>query len=263
MPNWCQNVATIVHEDKEKIDVIENILNKDNENADNSGLFQTLRPRPADQDSSWYDWNINNWGTKWEASVYDFDRIDDYTIKINFDTAWGPCTTLYEYLESEGYNIEGFYNEEGMAFAGCFRDGFDDYYDYSNMNSVEVQDEIPSDIDDMFCISELMQEREIEEEDVWNDDEEDEEPEYEMTEWFDVKTKPVHIGLYDIQYDKPNAWPFPSRLKWTGEKWITDNGEERFDVGMWRGITEWQHQMIVEMENLKEEFDRLSTEEQS
>ena len=258
MPNWCSCRATITGPSP-VIDEIRAILEDPEGN-----LLNWMVPQPNfEGDQDWYDWNINNWGTKWEASVYDFDRIDDYTIKINFDTAWGPCTTLYEYLESEGYNIEGFYNEEGMAFAGCFRDGFDDYYDYSNMNSVEVQDEIPSDIDDMFCISELMQEREIEEEDVWNDDEEDEEPEYEMTEWFDVKTKPVHIGLYDIQYDKPNAWPFPSRLKWTGEKWITDNGEERFDVGMWRGITEWQHQMIVEMENLKEEFDRLSTEEQS
>jgi hypothetical protein len=256
MPNWCQNVATIVHEDKEKIDVIENGLNKD---KDDVGLFQILRPRPAEFEEDWYGWNVNNWGTKWEASVYDFDRIDDYTIKINFDTAWGPCTTLYEFLESEGYTVEGFYNEGGMAFAGCFRDGFDDYYDYSNMNSVEVQDEIPSDIDDMFSISELMQERESEEED------EDVEPEYayeyEMTEWFDVKTKPVHVGLYDIQYDKPNAWPFPSRLTWTGKKWLNHEGEERKDVGMWRGITEKEHNMLVQMEKLKIEFDKLMVTE--
>lgn len=258
MPNWCQNVATIYHEDNEKIDAIENELNKD---KDDIGLFQILRPRPADQEENWYDWNINNWGTKWEASVYDFDRVDDHNIKINFDTAWGPCITLYEFLDSEGYEVDGFYHEEGMAFCGRYAHGTDDHYEYSDMDSAAIQYEIPSEIDEMFSISELMQEREIEEEDVWNDDEEDEEPEYEMTEWFDVKTKPVHIGLYDIQYDKPNAWPFPSRLTWTGEKWMTDNGEERYDVGQWRGITDWQHQMIIEMEELKAEFEKsLETE---
>ena len=128
MPNWCQNVATIVHEDKEKIDAIENELNKE---KDDVALFQMLRPRPADQEETWYAWNCDNWGTKWDISYCDFDRIDDYTIKLNFDTAWGPCTTLYEYMETEGYTVEAYYNEEGMAFCGSFIDGYDDYHDYS------------------------------------------------------------------------------------------------------------------------------------
>lgn len=258
MPNWCQNVATIVHEDKEKIDAIENELNKE---KDDVALFQMLRPRPAEQEEEWYGWNTSNWGTKWEASVYDFERIDDYTIKINFDTAWGPCTTLYEYLESEGYTIEGFYNEEGMAFAGCFRDGFDDYYDYSDLDSAAIQYEIPSDIDEMFNISERKQEWEAENEEDSDDEEEDEEPEYEMTEWFDVKTKPVHLGVYEVEYDKPNAWPFPSRLEWTGKKWINGQGEVRKDVGRWRGITESEHNMLLELQKLKDEFDKALMED--
>ena len=255
MPNWCQNVATISHEDNEKIDAIEHELNKE---KDDVALFQMLRPRPSGQEENWYGWNCENWGTKWEASVYDFDRVDDHNIKINFDTAWGPCIQLYEYLDSEGYEVDAFYHEEGMAFCGRYAHGADDQYNYSDMDSADVQYEIPSEIDDMFNISEMMQERESEEEDVWNDDEEDEEPEYEMTEWFDVKTKPVHIGLYDVQYDKPNAWPFPSRLKWTGERWMTDIGEERDDVGKWRGITEAEHLLHKQLEELKEDFEKLS-----
>jgi hypothetical protein len=249
-------VATISHEDFEKIDAIENELNK---SKDDMFLFQMLRPRPADQEENWYDWNVTHWGTKWEPSVYDFERINDDTIKINFDTAWGPCTALYEYLESEGYWIEGFYNEEGMAFAGCYRDGYDDYYDYSNLSSAEIADTLPSDIDELFSISERKEEWEAESEE--DSDDEDEEPEYEMTEWFDAKTKPVHIGEYEVQYQKTNSWPFPTRLTWTGNKWINGEGEQRKDVGQWRGITDWQHQMIVELENLKLEFEKLSTEE--
>jgi len=263
MPNWCQNVATIYHEDKEKIDVIENELSKE---KDDVALFQMLRPRPADQEENWYSWNCENWGTKWDASVYDFDRVDDNTIKINFDTAWGPCIGLYEYLDSEGYEVDGFYHEEGMAFCGRYAHGTDDHYEYSDMDSAAVQYEIPSEIDEMFNISEMMQERESEDDhEDWQEDEDEEpdEPEYEMTEWFDVETKPVHIGEYEVQYKEANSWPFPTRLTWTGKKWINGLDEERKDVGQWRGLTDWQHQMIVEMENLKKEFEQLSTEEQT
>jgi hypothetical protein len=253
MPNWCSNVATINHGDKEKIDAIENELNKE---KDDVALFQILKPRPADQEENWYSWNCENWGTKWEASVYDFERLDDYNIKINFDTAWGPPIALYEDLFSEGYDTTAYYDECGMAFCGKFEFGSDDQYNYSDMNSSQVQDEIPSDIDEMFNISEQMQEREAEDEFV-NDDEEDE-PEYEMTEWFDADTKPVHLGTYDIQYKEANSWPFPSRLEWTGKKWINGQGEERDDVGKWRGITEAEYLMTTGLENLKEEFEKLA-----
>lgn len=261
MPNWCYNVATIVHEDKEKIDAIENELNKE---KDDVALFQMLRPRPADQEENWYGWNCENWGTKWDISYCDFDRVDDNTIRLNFDTAWGPCTALYEFMETEGYSVEAYYNEEGMAFCGQFVDGYDDQYNYSDLDSAAVQYEIPSEIDELFGISERMAENEAENEEDSDDEEEDEEPdepEYEMTEWFDVKTKPVHVGLYDVQYDKPNSWPFPSRLKWTGERWMTDNGEERYDVGQWRGITEAEYLMTTGLEQLKKEFDELSVKE--
>jgi len=262
MPNWCSNVATINHGDKEKIDAIEAELNKE---KDDVALFQMLCPCPEEQKDNWYEWNINHWGTKWEASIYDFERLDDNNIKINFDTAWGPPTSLYDYLFEEGYDTTAYYNEEGMAFCGKYEFGSDDQYDYSDMDSSQVQDEIPSDIDEMFAISEMMQDRESEDDhEDWQEDEDDEpdEPEYEMTEWFDVKTKPVHIGEYEVQYKEANSWPFPTRLTWTGKKWINGLDEERKDVGQWRGLTDWQHQMIVELENLKKEFEQLSTKEQ-
>jgi hypothetical protein len=259
MPNWCQNVATIVHEDKEKIDAIENELNKE---KDDVALFQMLRPRPADQEENWYSWNVENWGTKWDISYCDFDRIDDYTIKLNFDTAWGPCTTLYEHMETEGYTVAAYYNEDGMCFCGQFVDGYDDHYEYSDLDSAAIQYELPSEIDELFGISERMQEWEAENEDEdFEDDDEDEEPdepEYEMTEWFNVKTKPVHIGEYEVQYKEANSWPFPTRLNWTGKKWMNGQGEERKDVGQWRGITEAEYLMTTGLEQLKEEFEKLS-----
>ena len=242
MPNWCQNVATISHEDSEKIDAIESELKKD---KDEVALFQMLHPRPAEHEENWYGWNVSNWGTKWDASVYDFERLDDNTIKITFDTAWGPCIALYEFLETEGYVIEGFYNEDGMAFCGCFRDGFNDDYNYGDYYSSEgILMNVPSDIDEMFGISERLADNEAEQE-----DEEDTEPEYETTEWFPKKIKPVHIGTYEV---KTEPWPFPMKAQWDGKGW---NIPEK--VIEWRGITEAEHQMLLELEAVKKEVDEL------
>jgi hypothetical protein len=237
MPNWCSNVATINHGDKEKIDAIEAELNKP---KDDVALFQALRPRPPEFEEDWYGWNVGNWGTKWDASVYDFERLDDNTIRVNFDTAWGPPTALYDYLFEEGYDTTAYYDECGMAFCGKYEFGSDDYYDYSDMNSAEVQESIPSDIDEMFCISEQMQDREVEDADSdWQEDDEVEdevEPIYEMTDWFSTTYTPQHKGVYEV---KTKSWPFPHKAYFDGDDWRAYFGDEE-DVGDPIVITEWR-----------------------
>ena len=69
----------------------------------------------------WYDWNITNWGTKWEASDVVRTEItkhkDEYVIEYDFTTAWSPVSELllllsenwprlaffYEYQEEQGW----------------------------------------------------------------------------------------------------------------------------------------------------------------
>lgn len=38
----------------------------------------------------WYDWNIRNWGTKWEADASIESDDPDY-LQYRFDTAWSPA----------------------------------------------------------------------------------------------------------------------------------------------------------------------------
>jgi len=242
MPNWCSNVATINHGDKEKIDAIENELNKP---KDDVALFQMLCPCPDDQKENWYEWNVNNWGTKWDASIYDFERLDDNNIRVNFDTAWGPPTALYDYLFENGYDTTAYYDECGMAFCGKYEFGSDDYYDYSDMDSSQVQDEIPTDIDEMFSISEQMQDREAEDDhEDWQEDDGEEghaevEQHFVMTDWFNSGFKPQYKGVYEVKTD---AWPFPHKMEWSGKKWKGDG-----KVTEWRGLAH-------DPEALKEEF---------
>jgi hypothetical protein len=140
MPNWCDNQATITHEDKSKIDAIEATLK-----AEEKELFKTIYPRPDDQEENWYDWNVNNWGTKWEASIIDWERCDDNSIFVCFETAWSPPVNLYESMNITGYSVSAVYNEPGMGFAGQWIDGEDDYYDY-DITDLESIESLPSDV---------------------------------------------------------------------------------------------------------------------
>jgi hypothetical protein len=49
-----------------------------------------------------------------------------------------------------------------MAFAGLWDNGDDDYYDYGGMNSDEIAETLPGELDEMFCISESVAEWEAE-----------------------------------------------------------------------------------------------------
>jgi hypothetical protein len=90
MPNWCYNTATVFHEDKTKIDGLEQELLKDKAEP-----FNYLRPNPAGE---WdYGWSCENWGTKWDVSMMDWEREDDNTIVMHFDSAWSPPIALYEF----------------------------------------------------------------------------------------------------------------------------------------------------------------------
>lgn len=139
MPNWCQNTLSLYHEDKSKIDELEKRC-KEQEPK----IFEYLRPMPEDHED-WYSWNTGHWGTKWDASVIDSERIDENTITIIMDTAWSPPTLLYEYLEEQGYGVDAHYLEEGMGFVGRYFNGVDEEFelDYSLPTKEEFLNSIP------------------------------------------------------------------------------------------------------------------------
>ena len=74
---------------------------------------------------NWYNWNINNWGTKWSAGEVWNDRIDDdgkvdgHT-SYNFDTAWSPAEPVVAALAEKfpTLRIAHRYCEAGMGYAG-------------------------------------------------------------------------------------------------------------------------------------------------
>ena len=223
MPNWCDNTLTITHTDKSKLDAIDVVLsNKDSKD----GLFNIIRPNPTGE---WdYAWSVDNWGSKWDASIHDWERQDDNTIWVSFDSAWSPPIALYEFMEEEGYTVEAMYWESGMAYCGAWRDGYDDYYNY-DITDRDSLDKLPEDILDFTGL--------IDRHEDWIAEEQAEEyQEYLMTvtDWYPVDVNPAHVGEYEVTEEGSPNWPFYKKVLWDGKKW-TLNGK-KYKVGTWRGL---------------------------
>jgi hypothetical protein len=120
---------------------------------------------------TWYDFCVNSWGTKWDiGDGQGIQTYNDHELVVYFDSAWAPPIQAYEKLLDLGFTVYATYYEPGCAFAGIFEDGLDDYYDLSDMDSGDVQQQLPSELDDAFGISESMAEYERENEEeltVW------------------------------------------------------------------------------------------------
>jgi hypothetical protein len=227
MPNWCQNVAYIKHEDKTEIDKIIAELDK----KDEAQLFNSLVPNPSGE---WdYDWSVSNWGCKWDASVYEYWYEEEAEhLYISFDTAWGPPTVFYDKLGELGYEVRAFYREEGMGFAGIYDNGDDDYYEYAGMSADEIEEQLPTELDEMFSISQYQRDCEQDEEIL----ESLEEPVGKFNVFIEDLSHYLHKGVVKVIFTKKDGTertmmatlneeliPEDKKPKGTGKK--KDNGE--------------------------------------
>ena len=87
MPNWCSDVITLSGEGLEKFRKTLHSKNEDGKMIEFS--FRQIVPRPKEQDENWYEWNLNNWGTKWDVNGVDIEDKGDAII-IHTETAWSP-----------------------------------------------------------------------------------------------------------------------------------------------------------------------------
>lgn len=183
MPNWCNNGITLRHADPAMIDRV--VKGKDGllmeflptpealleTTAGSFGDDEKQRALEAQQAENvrkygfkdWYDWNIANWGTKWDFALENVDRPDPNTVTAAFDSAWSPPIDAYNKLMELGFEVEAMYYEPGMCFVGKFDNGVDECIEYGEFNSETVRDAIGAELDDYFGISEEMAQYEEEE----------------------------------------------------------------------------------------------------
>lgn len=186
MPNWCNNSVVLKHEDPAMIERARKAFNGE-------GLLQEFIPVPQElrdtvsgsmgEDkreaheaqqkanvekygyANWYDFCVNEWGTKWEIGA-DGNPAQDIPggLMLGFDSAWSPPIAAYEKLLEMGFEIEAMYYEPGMAYAGVWDNGHDDYYEYGGLDSAGIAETLPGELDEAFGISESAAEWEAEQE---------------------------------------------------------------------------------------------------
>ena len=194
MPNWCNNNITITGPNK-IIDKIEKIVKNEKYEKPEDGLLQYFHPMPkglldttADGSkdkamikkygySSWYDWAVENWSTKWDIhEFYNVERrnYDVPTISVisfGFDSAWAPPIGAYDKFIDENSNvtIRATYFEGGCDFMGIWDNGIDDCWTISDTAPKGSIDKFwktsaGKELDEMYNITEGMAEYEEQQE---------------------------------------------------------------------------------------------------
>jgi hypothetical protein len=80
--------------------------------------------------NSWYEWSVENWGTKWNAYQYsEVERVNG-RLEFTFQTAWGVPESIFAKLAEmwPGLHIDIVSFDEGWSFAWrgeCGNGGFD------------------------------------------------------------------------------------------------------------------------------------------
>ena len=184
MPNWCNNSVEIYHDDPKMIERVRTAFNDGRLLAEFIPIPQSLRivagcvgdpdeQKKLEEDTArnrevhgygnWYDYCVNEWGTKWDVGA-DGNPAQDIPggLMLGFESAWAPPCAAYEKLTEQGFRIRAMYFEPGMAFAGVWEDGFDDYYEYGGMSSTEIAETLPAELDEAFYISEDVSQWEAE-----------------------------------------------------------------------------------------------------
>jgi len=186
MPNYCSNYLTLTHKDPAMIVRAKDALERGEFLAEFIPVPEELQivagsvGNPVEQAKleadtqrniekygygNWYDYCVNEWGTKWDVGGdgQEVDITEDGTMLTTyFASAWAPPTNAYEKLQDMGFGVEAMYYEPGMAFAGKWDHGSDDYYEFGSMSADQAESEIPSDVDFAFGITESIREYERE-----------------------------------------------------------------------------------------------------
>ena len=117
--------------------------------ANNPQFCQLVVPMPFEQWQApktkwgdyevegWYDWRVNNWGTKWD--VVDVEIEEEFTREKGADeifdakskswfafrcwTAWSPPIPVWDKLQEMGVRINATYQDEGGMFEGQYING--------------------------------------------------------------------------------------------------------------------------------------------
>ena len=162
MPNWCSNRLTVTG-DKQSLTKFKELSLVKSDKGDNlhftmEGLYPTPKAlldmtspvmwRGDENDTEgkeafdkynselinqygyndWYNWRVNNWGTKWDAAESFIADNEDELFSVDYDTAWAPNTAWVQYVAKlfPTLKFSLVFEEAGMDFCGLYEVTGDD-----------------------------------------------------------------------------------------------------------------------------------------
>jgi hypothetical protein len=184
MPNWCQNTLLIKGPTDEVSMLIETV--KDNNTALSLAkiiavpeeLKQVSSPNRDEDEAArlsslygakdWYEFQVNNWGTKWDVDARivedsatnapgykSYTSPDERFVHMAFDSAWSPPIFAIDMLAKQfpKVKIHHAFDESGSDFSGyrmyiggeCVEDK-----DFESWSTIRMYLEPDEDIFDMF-----------------------------------------------------------------------------------------------------------------
>jgi len=161
MPNWVRSEIAISGDRAELDKFIElakndNYYHEEDDPKDRVTFFDfgKFMPRPAEEDDNWYDWNCENWGTKWNAKYVELHDDNDDCIVYQFETAWNRISNqLWSDIKSKFPTLD--FNFVATEEAGYFWSRTEDdeivSYDYPSLecpNLLEIAKVHYSDCED-------------------------------------------------------------------------------------------------------------------
>ncbi len=186
MPNWCNNVLTLTHEDPamitrakdaldrgeflqefipvpEQLQIVAGCVGDPEEQAKLEA--DTARNREELGYGNWYDFCVGEWGTKWDVGGDGQSDVhpDGKMLHTTFDSAWSPPVNAYDKLVELGFGVNAMYYEGGMGYAGSYDEHGDQEINLEGMSADDIERDHPE-LDEAFCISDSMREYEAENE---------------------------------------------------------------------------------------------------
>ena len=118
--------------------------------------------------ANWYDWCVEEWGTKWDVGKSDIDDPaapeTPNSITLSFQSAWSPPFGFYDKMHGMGFSVRAMYFEPGVGFCGSWDNGLNRNYrlqvdDKADLERLER--EIPTDLQEAFNILAFYDEEEL------------------------------------------------------------------------------------------------------
>jgi hypothetical protein len=161
MPNWTSNNLTLQHEDPAMIKRAAKALKR-------GKFLQEFIPTPGRNKEvygvgDWYEFEYKEWGTKWDVGADGTTDVhpNGKMLHAYFHSASSPPIAAYKKLTKMGFVVGAMYFQEGF-YAGIWEAGKSEDYNLSRMDSQQVTDRIPVELDETFGISESIAECEAE-----------------------------------------------------------------------------------------------------